>query len=120
MSVEAQNDFIPLLYSFFRGAETFTNSLKEYEKGFSGKSAAEAVGSMGNYDFSIDELIDNFLPEKYRPIARVAKNWPWSFTVDLFSTMLKEYGKDGGGEYKTSGEVLTSFIKGKIKESIFR
>ncbi len=120
-----QNEFLSLLYGFFNGAGTFKSSLTEYKEKFAGKSDGEAVKEamkefQGKYDLSVDGLIDNILPEKYRPVARVAKNWPWSFTVDLFSAMLKEYGKNGSGGYKTSGEVLRDFITEKVRNKIFQ
>jgi hypothetical protein len=120
-----QNEFLSLLYGFLNGAGTFNSSLTEYKEKFAGKSNGDAVKEalkefQGKYDLSIDGMIDSFLPEKYRPVARVAKNWPWSFTVDLFSAMLKEYGKDGLGGYKTSGDVVRDFLTEKLRNKIFQ
>jgi len=120
-----QNEFLSLLYGILNGAGTFNSSLTEYKEKFAGKSNGDAVKEalkefQDKYDFSVDGMIDSFLPERYKPIARVAKNWPWSFTVDLFSAMLKEYGKDGSGGYRTSGDVLRDFFIGKLRNKIFQ
>lgn len=120
-----QNEFLSLLYSFLNGAGTFNSSLTEYKEKFAGKSNGDAVKEalkefQDKYDLSVDGMIDSFLPEKYKPVARVAKNWPWSFTVDIFSAMLKEYGKDGSGGYKTSGDVLRDFLTEKLRNKIFQ
>lgn len=120
-----QSDYLSIFYSFLNSATNFGNSMKKYEQRFSGKSREEIIKEtlgdlQGRHGLSVDNMIDSFVPEKYRPFARVAKNWPWSYTVDLLSAMLKEYGNNGNGGCKTSGEVIRDIIAEKLRDKIFQ
>lgn len=120
-----QDQFSPFLYSFFKGIETFESSFTDYKEKASQESNGNGIKEIlkefyDNHDSSVEKLIDNLLPSKYQPVARVVKNWPWSDTVDLTSAMLKEYGKDESGEYKTTGDVFRDIFCQKLREKIFR
>lgn len=120
-----QTDFLSIFYSFFNSATTFGNSMKEYEQRFEGKNyeqvIKETLGDIqGKNSVSVDKLIDSFVPEKYQPVVRVAKNWPWPQTVDLLSAMLKEYGKDGKSGYKTTGDVVRDIFIEKLRDKLFQ
>lgn len=122
MAGDNGSDEIPsLFYRLLRGYEAFSRAGEEYKSrsstGNNGNGLKEILG-MIEEDEIVDSLI-NKAPMKYRPILKVAKDWPWSFTIDVVSTMLKKYGENESGDYKKTGEVFRDLITNKIRDKLF-
>jgi hypothetical protein len=127
-----QLDFLSIFYSFFNSANTFGNSMKDYGEKYKGKSQEEVVLDMiknykGNNNPNqsgattlADYLIDTVVPEQYRTLAKGAKKLPIPQFLDIASTVLRKYGEDGNGGYKTAEEVVEDIFKEQLKRRFFK
>jgi dsRNA-specific ribonuclease len=128
--VKAQTDFLSIFYSFLNSANTFGSSMKEYEEKYKGRSHEEVLMDMiKSYPGSsvltqnenvADYLIDTLVPEQYRTLARGAKKLPLPQFLDIASSILKKYGEDGNGGYKTAEEFIDDLIKEQAKRMFKR
>jgi len=127
-----QPDFLSIFYSFFNSATTFGNSMKDYEEKYKGRSQEEIVldmiknykgGNNSNQNGNgilVDYLIDTVVPEQYRTLAKGVKKLPIPQFLDVASTVLKKYGEDGKGGYKTAEEVIEDILKEQLKRKFFK
>jgi len=130
--VKPQTDFLSIFYSFLNSATTFGSSMKDYEEKYKGRPHEEVVMEMiknykGNNNTSqqgsgviVDYLIDTAVPEQYRTMAKGLKKLPIPQFLDIASTVLKKYGEDGKGGYKTAEEVIEDIGKEWLKRRFFQ
>lgn len=128
--VKAQTDFLSIFYSFLNSATTFGSSMKDYEEKYKGRQPGEVFMDIvknhpGNNVLTqqgnvVDYIIDTIVPDQYRILARGVKKLPLPQFLNIASTILKKYGEDGNGGYKTAEEVIEDVFKEQVKRRFFQ
>ncbi len=116
-----------LAYALYKGLNSFTQGLEEYEsrkesldKNVLLKKISMSLNeAMVKYNISLNNILDLFFPEEYKPILRMAKKMRVDQLIDIVCEIAKEYAKDENGNYKSLEEVLVKFAGKNFLKKVF-
>lgn len=124
----SEKDLDRLAYALYKGLQSFTQGLEEYEnkkedlsKDFLLKEMSITLNqAIIKYNISLDNILDSIFPKEYEPILRIVKKMRVDELIDIVSEVAKEYAKDENRNYRSLDETL-AMVAGKIfLKKIFR